>query len=328
MSLDVANKTNIDMQKTIKKQSLQLTELTSLYEETQRQLTITMDQYSVATRRLQALGGELDDLRANLEAALRAKRAAEQTAEEAVHRINELSTMNVNLSSTKTKLEQELASCAADYDEATKELKMADDRCQKAQVELKHTCDILHDEQERVVKIESIKKALEIEVKNLTIRLEEVEMNALVTSKRIISKLEARVRDIELELDEERRRHAETTKILRKKERTVKEIQIQWEEDHKNVAMLQDSVEKLTQKLNVYKRQLQEQEGMSQSNLTRVRRFQRELEAAEDRAESAETNLNFVRAKHRTFVTAMPGGGQATSNVYVVEERQRYTEDL
>merc|ERR1711911_310859 len=143
----------------------------------------------------------------------------------------------------------------------------------KCQVELKHTVDILHDEQERVVKIESIKKALEIEVKNLTIRLEEVEMNALVTSKRIISKLEARVRDIELELDEERRRHAETTKILRKKERTVKEIQIQWEKDHKNVAMLQDSVEKLTQKLNVYKRQLQEQEGMSQSNLTRVRRF-------------------------------------------------------
>ena len=32
--------------------------------------------------------------------------------------------MNVNLSSTKTKLEQELASCAADYDEATKELKV------------------------------------------------------------------------------------------------------------------------------------------------------------------------------------------------------------
>ena len=67
------------------------------------------------------------------------------------------------------------------------------------------------------------------------------------------------VRDIELELDEERRRHAETTKILRKKERQVKEIIIQGEEYHKNVSLLQDSVEKLTQKLNVYKRQLQEQ---------------------------------------------------------------------
>lgn len=64
---------------------------------------------------------------------------------------------------------------------------------------------------------------------------------------------------------------------------------------------------------------------MSQQNLTRVRRFQRELEAAEDRAESAETNLNFVRAKHRTFVTAIPGGN-ATSNVYVMEE-QKYSSE-
>ena len=71
--------------------------------------------------------------------------------------------------------------------------KLADDRSQKAQGELKHTLDILHEEQERVVKIESIKKALEIDIKNLTIRLEEVETNALVSSKRIISKLEARV---------------------------------------------------------------------------------------------------------------------------------------
>lgn len=66
-----------------------------------------------------------------------------------------------------------------------------------------------------------------------------------------------------MELDEERRRHAETTKIMRKKERQVKEIMIQGEEDHKNVALLQDSVEKLTQKLNVYKRQLQEQVGLN-----------------------------------------------------------------
>lgn len=33
------------------------------------------------------------------------------------------------------------------------------------QVELKHTIEQLHEEQERIVKIESIKKSLEIEVK-------------------------------------------------------------------------------------------------------------------------------------------------------------------
>lgn len=56
--------------------------------------------------------------------ALRARRAAEQQAEDAVARINELTTINVNLSSIRVKLEQELATYAADYEEATKELKV------------------------------------------------------------------------------------------------------------------------------------------------------------------------------------------------------------
>lgn len=62
-----------------------------------------------------------------------------------------------------------------------------------------------------------------------------------------------------MELDEEKRRHAETIKILRKKERQVKEFSIQCEEDQKNVALLQESLDKVNQKVAIYKRQLQEQ---------------------------------------------------------------------
>lgn len=62
------------------------------------------------------------------------------------------------------------------------------------------------------------------------------------------------------------------------------------------------------------------QEGMSSQNLTRVRRFQRELEAAEDRADQAESNLSFIRAKHRSWVTTsqVPGG---TRQVFITEEQ-------
>lgn len=178
----------------------------------------------------------------------------------------------------------------------------------------------------------------------------------MVGSRRIITKLEARIRDMEVELDEEKRRHAETIKILRKKERTVKEIALQCEEDQKNVILLQETLEKATQKINIYKRQVNEQvsvrrereccllafepqrpitfirvhsatrsqEGVSQQSVTRVRRFQRELEAAEDRAEQAESNLTMIRAKHRTFVTtsSVPG-----SQVYLVQESRTITEN-
>lgn len=54
--------------------------------------------------------------------------------EEATSRINELSTVNVNLASTRVKLEQELQQVAADYEEITKELRISDERYQRVQV--------------------------------------------------------------------------------------------------------------------------------------------------------------------------------------------------
>uniref|UniRef100_A0A1B0B8Q8 Myosin tail domain-containing protein n=1 Tax=Glossina palpalis gambiensis TaxID=67801 RepID=A0A1B0B8Q8_9MUSC len=166
MSLDVANKTNIDLQKVIKKQSLQLTELQAHYEDVQRQLQTTLDQYGVAQRRLASMNGELEEVRSQLDSASRAKRTVELQFEEAQTRINELHVTNVNLVSMKSKLEQELSVVATDYEEVTKELRISDERYQKVSVELKHTIEQIHEEQERIVKLETIKKSLEVEVKS------------------------------------------------------------------------------------------------------------------------------------------------------------------
>jgi di/tripeptidase len=54
--------------------------------------------------------------------------------EEAGTRINELTTINVNLASAKSKIEQELSTIVADYDEVTKELRISDERYQRIQV--------------------------------------------------------------------------------------------------------------------------------------------------------------------------------------------------
>lgn len=320
MSLDVANKTNIDLQKTIKRQSLQLVEITAQYEELQRQLQTTIDQYSIAQRRIQSISGELEEMRANYDQALRSKRQVEISLEESSTRNAELSNINISLQNTRAKIEAELATLASDYEEVTRELRLSDERYQKVQVELKSTIQILHEEQERIVKIETIKKSLEVEVKNLSVRLEEVEANAVVGARRAISKLESRVRDMEIELESEKKNHAETIKILRKKERQVKEIVIQCEEDQKNVLLLQEALDKANGRLAQYKRQLSEQEALSAQSITRVRRVQRELETAEERADVAESNLNMVRTKHRTFVTTSTVPG---SQLYLVSETVR-----
>lgn len=67
--------------------------------------------------------------------------------------------------------------------------------------------------------------------------------------------------ELEITLEEEQRRHQETIKILRKKERNVKELVLQCEEDHKNISILQETLDKTYEKINMYKRQLNEQVG-------------------------------------------------------------------
>ena len=62
------------------------------------------------------------------------------------------------------------------------------------------------------------------------------------------------------------------------------------EEDKKNLVRLQDLVEKLQIKVKTYKKQAEEAEEVANTNLSKYRRMQHELEESEERAEMAETN--------------------------------------
>lgn len=76
-----------------------------------------------------------------------------------------------------------------------------------------------------------------------------------------VSNLNAQVKELELELDSEQKRHAETVKSLRKNERRLKELLFQSEEDQKNQHRMQELVERLQMKMKAYKRQVEEAVG-------------------------------------------------------------------
>ena len=106
----------------------------------------------------------------------------------------------------------------------------------------------------------------------------------------------------------EQRHHQETLKEVRKNDRRLKELVFQAEEDRKNQARLQDLVEKLNNKLKVFKRQAEEAEEIAAINLAKFRKVQHELEDAEERADISENQLNKFRAKNRSAASAAPGG--------------------
>ena len=89
-------------------------------------------------------------------------------------------------------------------------------------------------------------------------------------------------------------------KETRKGERRLKELSLVNEEERKNLHRLQDLVEKLQNKLKIYKRQVEEAEEIAAGNLGKIRKVQLDLENAEDRAVQAESQLSKTRQKNRS----------------------------
>merc|ERR1711887_493914 len=220
MSLDASNKSNAQLQNTCKVQNEKIMQLTSAYEDVNRKLGASVQQYDVTIKKL-------------------------------------------------TELDVSYMKITADYNDIARELKLADDRANKAGSDAHHFESLLREEQAKLVKIDQAKKSLENEVRSLSVRIEEIETNSVATSKR-----------------------------------SIKELILQSEEDRKNIIILQDSLDKLNEKIKMYKRQLEEQESISNSNIMRVKKFQRELESAENRAEEAESTLNQFRSRERVFASA------------------------
>ncbi|XP_076740555.1 putative uncharacterized protein MYH16 [Maylandia zebra] len=134
----------------------------------------------------------------------------------------------------------------------------------------------------------------------------------------------SQVKELELELDSEQKRHAETVKTLRKNERRLKELLFQSEEDQKNQQRMQELVERLQNKMKAYKRQVEEAEEQANMNLAKYRKTMHELDDAEERADIAESALTKIRTKNRGsfgkgyssgYSTPYPGRVRSPSSV-------------
>ncbi|XP_016837596.1 myosin heavy chain, muscle isoform X10 [Nasonia vitripennis] len=299
IALDHANKANAEAQKNIKRYQQQLKDVQTALEEEQRARDEARELLGISERRANALQNELEESRQLLEQADRGRRQAEQELADAHEQLNELSAQNASISAAKRKLEAELQTLHSDLDELLNEAKNSEEKAKKAMVDAARLADELRAEQDHAQTQEKLRKALETQIKELQVRLDEAEANALKGGKKAIQKLEQRVRELENELDGEQRRHADAQKNLRKSERRIKELAFQADEDRKNHERMQDLVDKLQQKIKTYKRQIEEAEEIAALNLAKFRKAQQELEEAEERADLAEQAIAKFRTKGR-----------------------------
>ncbi|KAL4700951.1 hypothetical protein H8959_014955 [Pygathrix nigripes] len=261
------------------------------------------EQLAMVERRANLMQAEVQELRASLEQTERSRKMAEQELLDASERVQLLHTQNTSLINTKKKLETDISQIQGEMEDIVQEARNAEEKAKKAITDAAMMAEELKKEQDTSAHLERMKKNMEQTVKDLQHRLDEAEQLALKGGKKQIQKLEARVRELESEVESEQKRNVEAVKSLRKHERRVKELTYQTEEDRKNVLRLQDLVDKLQIKVKAYKRQAEEAEEQSNVNLAKFRKLQHELEEAEERADIAESQVNKLRMKSREVQT-------------------------
>merc|ERR1712095_110117 len=99
--------------------------------------------------------------------------------------------------------------------------------------------------------------------------------HAMIDAARLADELraeqEARIRELESELDAENRRLGDAQKNLRKSERRVKELTYTQDEDRKNNERMQALIDQLQGKIKSYKKQIEEAEEIAALNLAKYR---------------------------------------------------------
>merc|ERR1712168_823764 len=121
-------------------------------------------------------------------------------------RINELTISITALTGDKRRLESDLAAMQHDLEEALGARRAAEERADRLQAEVNRLTQDLGQEQDNFKNTETLRKQLEMEIREITIRLEEAESFAQKEGKRMVAKLQARLCDLEAELEAEQRR--------------------------------------------------------------------------------------------------------------------------
>uniref|UniRef100_A0A665SXW2 Myosin heavy chain, fast skeletal muscle-like n=1 Tax=Echeneis naucrates TaxID=173247 RepID=A0A665SXW2_ECHNA len=302
IQLSHANRQAAEAQKQLRNVQGQLKDAQLHLDEAIRSQEDMKEQVAMVERRNNLMIAEIEELRAALEQTERGRKVAEQELVDASERVALLHSQNTSLINTKKKLEADLVQIQGEVEDSVQEARNAEEKAKKAITDAAMMAEELKKEQDTSAHLERMKKNLEVTVKDLQHRLDEAENLAMKGGKKQLQKLEARVRELEAEVDAEQRRGADAIKGVRKYERRVKELTYQSEEDRKNIARLQDLVDKLQLKVKSYKRQAEEAEEQANTHLSRYRKVQHEMEEAQERADIAESQVNKLRVKSREIV--------------------------
>ncbi|CAH1958783.1 unnamed protein product [Acanthoscelides obtectus] len=166
-------------QKECRNYSTELFRLKGAYEESQEQLEAVRRENKNLADEVKDLLDQIGEGGRNIHEIEKARKRLEAEKDELQAALEEAEAANASLSAAKRKLETELQTLHSDLDELLNEAKNSEEKAKKAMVDAARLADELRAEQDHAQTQEKLRKALEAQIKDLQVRLDEAEANAL-----------------------------------------------------------------------------------------------------------------------------------------------------
>ncbi|CAB4065969.1 MYH6_7 [Lepeophtheirus salmonis] len=281
MALDHSNHTNNELHRNFKRTMVQNSEIQKLLEEEKNAKEEVREKLFVNERRTNSLQNELEKCKTFMEQNDRTQRQLEMEMKDIKGELHSESIRYNSLSQVKRKLEAEILSLRAELVDCNHCIKDSEMKYRQAIIDTMTLSEDLKNMVDRVNKEESLRRGLEVQLKENVIHLEEVEAN----------------------LDTEERLRIDAIKDKRKSERKVKDYEVQLEEKERSCHRFNDMILPLHGKIRLLKQQIEEAEEIAALNLAKFKKAIGEAEDSEKRAFIAEQAITKLRAK-----SAVPGG--------------------
>uniref|UniRef100_A0A8C9FHU6 Myosin-9 n=1 Tax=Pavo cristatus TaxID=9049 RepID=A0A8C9FHU6_PAVCR len=157
----------------------------------------------------------------------------------------------------------------------------------------------LNAERSNAQKNENARQQMERQNKELKLKLQEMESAVKSKYKATITALEAKIVQLEEQLDMETKERQAASKQVRRAEKKLKDILLQVDDERRNAEQFKDQADKANVRLKQLKRQLEEAEEEAQRANASRRKLQRELDDATETADAMNREVSSLKSKLR-----------------------------
>ncbi|KFQ91055.1 Myosin-10, partial [Nipponia nippon] len=240
--IEAANKARDEAIKQLRKLQAQMKDYQRELEEARASRDEIFAQSKESEKKLKGLEAEILQLQEEFAASERARRHAEQERDELADEIANSASGKSALLDEKRRLEARIAQLEEELEEEQSNMELLNERFRKTTLQVDTLNSELAGERSAAQKSENARQQLERQNKELKAKLQELEGSVKSKFKATISTLEAKIVQLEEQLEQEAKERAAANKLVRRTEKKLKEVFMQVEDERRHADQYKEQV--------------------------------------------------------------------------------------